>query len=78
MDSWVRRKGRGRGAVETGDECGVAVLRAKKKKMGSPGLRENPDMEGASASVESDDGDGVMGFGGDGFAACVEEDDERE
>ena len=33
---------------------------------------------GASTSVESDDGDGVMGFGGDGFAACVEEDDERE
>ncbi|XXG53357.1 hypothetical protein AAC387_Pa03g1459 [Persea americana] len=32
----------------------------------------------ASASVESDDGDGVMGFNGDGFAACVEEDDERE
>ncbi|KAJ8635792.1 hypothetical protein MRB53_010059 [Persea americana] len=88
-----RRWRGGSGAWEEGEtlwkpkmSAGVAVLRTREKKMGSPGLRENPEMEGmerwvlplremersdpgVSASVESDDGDGVMGFSGDGFAA---------
>ena len=48
-----RRWRGGSGAREEGEalwkpemSAGVAVLRAREKKIGSPGLRENPKMEG--------------------------------
>ncbi|KAJ8630070.1 hypothetical protein MRB53_023393 [Persea americana] len=56
--------------------AGVAVLRAREKKMGSPGLRENPEMEGDGCCERSGmegkmrDDDGVLreGDGDDGFS----------
>ncbi|KAJ8620237.1 hypothetical protein MRB53_028766 [Persea americana] len=55
-----RRWRGGSGAREEGEalwkpemSVGVAVLRAREKKMGSPGLYENPEMEGKEILFQS-------------------------
>ena len=81
-----RRWRGGSGAREEGEalwkpemSAGVAVLHAREKKMGSLGLRENPETEGDGCCERSGmegkirDDDGVLceGDGDDGFSVEI-------